>query len=146
MRIDPAIPLSEYQARREAVLDQLNGGVGVVFAGEPSGHDDFTADASFLYLTGIRDEPGAIVWLDPKSEDPRRRTMLLLKPRDPELEQWDGLRDPIDAALRQTTGFSWIVRTTALPRLLATAARRAGRLSCLHAFAAHTASPSFQIR
>ena len=142
MRIDPAIPLSEYQARREAVLDQLNGGVGVVFAGEPSGHDDFTADASFLYLTGIRDEPGAIVWLDPKSEDPRRRTMLLLKPRDPELEQWDGLRDPIDAALRQTTGFSWIVRTTALPRLLATAARRAGRLSCLHAFAAHTASPS----
>lgn len=142
MNIDTAIPLSEYQSRRNALLDSLSGAVGLVFAGEAQGHDAFRADQSFYYLTGIADEPGAMVWFDPKAEDPRRKIMLFLKPRDPELEQWDGLRDPIDAALRGATGFTWIMRTTYLPRTLTTAARRAGKMACLHPFAAHTANPT----
>lgn len=140
MNIDTSIPVSEYASRREAVLDALGGAVGLVFAGEPHGHEVFRPDSSFYYLTGIADEPGAMVWLDPKAEDPRRRIMLFLKPRDPELEQWDGLRDPIDASLRASTGFSWIMRTTYLGRVLTTGARRAGAMACLHPFATHTAS------
>ena len=140
MNIDTSIPVSEYASRREAVLGALGGAVGLVFAGEASGHEAFRPDSSFYYLTGIADEPGAMVWLDPKAEDPRRRIMLFLKPRDPELEQWDGLRDPIDASLRASTGFSWIMRTTYLGRVLTTGARRAGAMACLHPFAAHTAS------
>lgn len=142
MNIDTAIPSSEYHSRRNAVLDALNGAVGLVFAGEAQGHDAFRADQSFHYLTGIADEPGAMVWFDPEAEDPRRKIMLFLKPRDPELEQWDGLRDPIDASLRASTGFTWIMRTTYLPRTLTTAARRAGKMACLHPFAAHTANPT----
>lgn len=142
MNIDATITPAEYQSRRTAVLNALSGAVGLVFSGEPAGHDAFTPDASFYYLTGIADEPGACLWLDPRAEDPRRRIMLLLKPRDPELEQWDGLRDPIDASLRAATGFTWIMRTTYLPRILTTAARRAGKLACLHPFAPHTASVS----
>jgi Xaa-Pro aminopeptidase len=142
MNLDTNIPLSEYQARREAVLKSLGSAVGLVFAGEPHGHEAFRPDSSFYYLTGIADEPGAMVWFDGKAEDPRRSIMLFLKPRDPELEQWDGLRDPIDTSLRAATGFSWIMRSTYLPRTLTTAARRAGKMACLHPFAAHTANPT----
>ncbi len=142
MNIDTVIPVSEYQSRRHALLEALNGAVGLVFAGEAAGHDAFRVDASFYYLTGISDEPGAMVWFDPKAEDPRRRIMLFLRPRDQELEQWDGLRDPIDASLRGATGFTWMMRTTYLPRWLTTAARRAGKMACLHPFATHTANPT----
>lgn len=142
MNIDTAITISEYQKRRNAVLRALGGAVGLVFAGEASGHAPFTPDASFHYLTGITDEPGAVVWFDPASPDPRRRIMLMLRPRDPEMEQWDGLRDPIDSSLRDSTGFSWILRTPAISRWLVTAARRAGKAACLHPFASHTAPVS----
>ena len=44
------------------VLLALLGAVGLVFAGEPQGHEPFRPDASFYYLTGIADGPGAMVW------------------------------------------------------------------------------------
>ncbi len=144
MDICATIPLSEFRARREKLLKSLDGAVGVVFAGEGSGvlHGTWEPDANFYYLTGIRGEPGAAVVLDPASEDPKRACVLLLRPRNPEIERWDGLRDELSEGLKSATGFDTILRTTALPRLLTTIARKRARVACLHPFAVYDAPVS----
>lgn len=131
-----AISTAEYAARRATVLKALNGAAGLVFAGEGSmAHGPWTPDANFFAITGISDEPGAAVLLDPSAEDPRRRVVLFLKPLNPELERWDGHRDLIGDALRAKYGFETVMRTTALAMMLGAAARRSKRLACLHPFA-----------
>lgn len=139
--IDDTIALSEFVARRARVLRALRGCVGVVFAGEGSpplvGH--WHANSNFVYLTGIRREPGAAVLFDPANPDPKRRCILLLRPRDPEMETWDGLREPIDQRLRAATGFETVMRTSSLPAMLTRAARRSKRLACLHAVGTYNA-------
>lgn len=138
------ISLAEYAQRRERVREGLGGAVALVFAGESQAalHGTWEADANFRYLTGIGDEPGAMVLLDPNAEDPSRREILFLQPRNPEVEAWDGYRDPIGAALKARTGFRTIMRTLALPRLLTDVARRRGSLACIHAFASTSAPVS----
>ncbi len=130
----PRIALAEHAARRERLQKDLAGASGVVFAGEQSGHH-YEPDASFVYLTGITDEPGAAVLFDATSEDPERRIILLLRPLNPEVDRWDGLRDMISASLRQRYGFASVLRTSSLPELLLQAGRRSKRLACLHPFA-----------
>ncbi len=124
---------AELRGRREKLLKSLNGAVGLVYAGEPSGHH-FEADAHFVYLTGITDEPGSMVLFDPSHEDPDRRIVLFLKPINPELDLWDGYRSTISAALREKYGFATVLRTTHLPEALLQAARRNKKLACLHTF------------
>lgn len=138
------IPLEEYSQRRERVRRGLDGALALVYAGEsqPLLHGKWEADAHFQYLTGIADEAGAIVLLDPKAEDPKRREILFLAPLNPEMEAWDGYRDPVSAALKARTGFQTIMRTTALPRVLTDLARKRGSLACLHPFASINAAPS----
>ncbi len=140
--MDEHIPVSEYRKRREKVLRALKGAVGVVFAGEgsPPLVGQWRPDSHFYYLTGLAREPGASVLFDPKNPDPTRRCVLLLKPRDPEMEDWDGLREPIGLPLRTQTGFDKVVRTTYLPRMLTMAARRSKRLSCLHPVGSYAGS------
>ncbi len=140
----PAIPLAEYQARRDRVLRALKGSVGVVFAGEgsPPLLGKWRPDFNFYYLTGIEAEAGAAVVFDPKAEDPKRRCVLFLRSLDPELERWDGYREAISASLKKHTGFSAIMRTRILPTMLSAAARRAGSVACLHPLADYTASVS----
>lgn len=142
--IDQHIGVEEYRKRREALLRSLKGAVGVVFAGEgsPPLVGRWTPHQHFYYLTGMKAEHGAAVLFDPKSPDPLNRCVLLLKPRDPELEAWDGYRESISAELRAKTGFDRIRRTMLLPRLLLAAASRSKRLACLHPFSAHTAPVS----
>jgi Xaa-Pro aminopeptidase len=141
MTIGDGIDVSEFQARREVLLSKLEGAVGVVFAGTGSSAvtDTYQPDWNFYYLTGLRDESGGAVLLDPSSEDPRRRAVLLLRPLNPEVEEWDGYRDRIGTGLKQGTGFQTVMRTTMLPRLLTTAARRRAKLACLHPFAVYEA-------
>lgn len=138
------VSLAEYAQRRERVRRELDGAVGLVYAGEasPMLHGKWEADANFQYLTGIADEAGAVLLLDPKAEDPKRREVLFLAPLNPELEAWDGYRDPVNAALRARTGFATIMRTMALPRILTDVARRRGTLACLHPFATMNAPVS----
>lgn len=137
----PSIRTQEYADRRARLLRSLNGAVGIVFAGDhpPPYLRPWRADPQFAYLTGIDNEQGAAVLFDPTADDPKRRIVLLLKPVDPEMDRWDGYREQIGTPLRKRTGFDTVMRLSALPRLLGTAARRSKRLACLHAFAPHTA-------
>ncbi|MEO1008504.1 MAG: Xaa-Pro peptidase family protein [Planctomycetota bacterium] len=129
------IDLAEIKTRRERVAAQLDGGAAVVFAGEhsPSLRGDWEPAIEFLYLTGLADEPNAALVLDPTNPNPRRREVLLLRSRDPEDEQWHGIRESISPEMRDRFGVGTVFRTSRLHWLLTDAAARAGRLVCLHA-------------
>ncbi|MCZ6851334.1 MAG: aminopeptidase P N-terminal domain-containing protein, partial [Planctomycetota bacterium] len=128
------IPLREFASRRTKLLTGLKASVALVFAGEhdPDSDTPFRPHAHFEYLTGIVDEPGAVLLLDPTNPVEDRRSMLLLAPLNPEREKWDGYRLQISRALRERTGLQAIFRTEILPRLLNAAAVRSKRLACLH--------------
>ncbi len=140
----PSIPQSEFSQRRRRLLKTLRDSIGVVFAGEGDHHLDsaYRPHAHFEYLTGIADEPGAILLLDPTNPVEARRSMVFLKPIDPEVDQWNGLRLPVGQALRERLGIQTVYRTTHFPRYLAEASRRAKRFACLHPLAMHTAPVS----
>jgi len=136
----PTIPLEEFEERRQLLLNQLEGSIGIVLAGRGSGslHESFRPHAHFEYFTGIVDEPGAILLFDPGNSDPTRRVSLFLEPRDPEMERWDGARVPLGSELNSAVGIQSIYRTPAFPRFLQGATRRQKSVSCLHPLAVHT--------
>jgi Xaa-Pro aminopeptidase len=138
------IPLSEYVARRDAILKALKGAVGIVFAGEGAAPllGRWRPDFHFLYLTGLSAEPGAAVLFDPTHENPDRRCVLVLRPLNPEVDRWDGYRETIGSALRDRTGFTSVMRSGSLPALLTQAGRRSKRLACLHPFSTYPAPVS----
>jgi len=144
--VDHIISSAEYAERREKVLDALGGAAGLVLAGEQSAPDPpwnrRRTDACFWYLTGLDRETGASVLFDPSAEDPDQRITLFLRPRDPEVERWDGVRSPLDSAHKERTGFSSLARRNSLPARLTAAARRTRRLACLHPFSAYDADSS----
>ncbi len=146
---DTAITTEEYAARRSTVLDALDGAAAVILAGPEVStlQGRWTADPMFRYLTGLDYEGGAAVLFDPTAEDPARRIILFLRPRDIEAERWDGSRPSLDSALEARTGFTSIRRTPYLAGQLTHAARRTKRLACLHPFASYTAdvSPDLEI-
>jgi len=118
--------LKEYASRRNKVGKALKGAVGLVFAGDQdlSVESPWKPHAHFFYLTGVTNEPSAILLLDPSNPVASKREMLFLAPRDPELEQWDGLRMPLSSALRNEIGMASVVRTTMLARVLSDVASR----------------------
>ena len=140
----PAIGAIEFSRRRASLLKVLDGSVGLVFAGEadPSLHTPFHASAHFEYLTGITDESGASLLLDPRNPNPARRVQLFLRPLNPEREKWDGFRPEIGSELRARTGIETIFRSNMLPMQLLDAARRARQMSLLMPLATHTAPVS----
>lgn len=134
------IPLSEYASRRKKVLSSLKDAVGVLFAGDRNPHDEtpYRPHPHFEYLTGVVDEPRAVLMLDPTNPVAERRAMLFLAPLNPEHERWDGYRPEISGTLRERVGLEAIFRTGVLSRMLNVAARRARRLACLHPPALYT--------
>ena len=138
------IPLQGYANRRAHVLKSLKDSVALVFAGDmdASLHGEFRAHPHFQYLTGIVDEPGAVLLFDPLNPVEARRTILFLKPLNPELEKWDGFREEISSKLKAKYGVGTIMRTTAFARFLLEATKRAKRFALLHPLAAHTAPVS----
>jgi Xaa-Pro aminopeptidase len=135
----PSISLSEYGERRKAVGAALKRSIGLVFAGEIEDplHDTFRPHPHFEYLTGVVDEPGAVLLIDPSHPVAARREVLFLRPLNPELEQWDGLRLGLGEPLRKRAGIKTIHRTTHLARFLLEAATRSKSLACLHPLASH---------
>ncbi|MCI0364435.1 MAG: Xaa-Pro peptidase family protein [Phycisphaerales bacterium] len=134
------IPLREFAERRARLGAALKKSVGVVFAGDDESHGDalYRPHRHFEYLTGITDEPGAALLLDPTNPDPTRRERLFLRPLNPELEKWDGLRAEISGALKEKTGFKTILRLDKLPMFLTDSARRTKSLAVLHPPAQYT--------
>ncbi len=128
------IGAKEFAARRSRVLKALGGAVGMVCAGEGGAPllGKWRPNPHFAYLTGIDDEPGAVVVFDPQAEDPKRRVILFLKPSDPELEVWDGYREQIGMGLKARYGIETIMRTRYINRMLTGLARKRKRLACLH--------------
>jgi Xaa-Pro aminopeptidase len=143
------MPQFEFSQRRTRLRAALKRSAGMVFAGEDASHGDaaYRPHRHFEYLTGITNEPGAALLLDPTSPNPMRREMLFLRPLNPEAEKWDGYRDEISHTLREKTGFQAIYRLDKLPMFLSEAARRTKSLSCLHPLAQHTqpVSPDLDI-
>ncbi len=131
----PEIAPAEHAKRREKVAAALKGAVGLVFAGEPADalHGAFRPHPHFEYLTGVIDEPGAVLLIDGSAPEGRRST-LFLKPLDPEVEKWDGLRDEIASPLRQRYGLNQIFRLPRLGRVLDGCMKRTRRCACLHPF------------
>jgi Xaa-Pro aminopeptidase len=134
-----SIPLTEYQSRRQKLFKSLNGAAAIVFAGEgaPPLLGKWRPDQSFQYLTGLETEAGAAVLFDPANENPKRRIALFLRPLNPEVDRWDGYRDPISQSLKDATGFETVMRSNILPGTLTAAARRAKRVACLHPFSVY---------
>lgn len=146
---EPAIPLTEYAERRSRLLEALDGAAGLVLAGRGGGslHDSYRPHVHFEYLTGLIDEPGAMLLLDPGATDPKRSVCLFLEPRDPEMERWDGHRPPLDGALRERLGIESVFRTPGLSRFLLQGVRRLRKVACLHPLASHDqpVSPDLEI-
>jgi Xaa-Pro aminopeptidase len=140
----PAIEPREFARRRERLLKALEGSVALVFAGDadPNLHAPYAPHAHFRWLTGVIDEPGAVLMLDPRNPNPAWRTRLFLKPLNPEREKWDGFRHPIGAELKARTGLETIHRTDMLASQLLPSARRARVLSLLMPLSPHTAPVS----
>lgn len=128
------IPLTEFAERRRRLLKALNGAIGLVFAGEHDSHSDapYRPHANFRYFTGVTDEPGAILLLDPAHPVAARREQLYLRPLNPEVEKWDGYRFEINSALRERTGFKSVFRLDKLAMFLNQSVRRSRKLACLH--------------
>lgn len=104
--------LQTFQQRREQLRQKMGKGIGMVFAGEEYSGERFNVNPDFYYFTGLDDEPGAILIL--ASAEKRRKEMLLLKPRNPEEERWEGERLPLGEKLREKTGFQHVRRTDEL--------------------------------
>src|SRR3954471_2984103 len=105
----PDLPASAYRERRERVMRELDGCVAVLTArGETSGvTEDYRQDGDFLWLTGVN-EGEAWVLLAPRAK--YDRSVLFLRPRDPERERWTGPRDPLSPALLERFGVDKVLR------------------------------------
>ena len=144
---NPTIANSEFAARRERVMRSLardGNAIGLVLAGDAdhSLSSAWRPNPNFEYLTGITDEAGAILLLDPSHPVKARRAQLYLRPLNSELERWDGFREPVSAALKSRYGIETIMRTNSFSRFLLESAKRAKRFACLHPFSPHTAPVS----
>jgi len=86
--------------RRERFASQLGDGVAVLAAATEvtRNHDvehSFRQDSDFFFLTGF-DEPDAVMLLDPSA--PSEQYVLFVRPRDREMEIWNGRRAGVEGA------------------------------------------------
>ncbi len=99
------LPASFFVGNRANLLQQLRAmgpGTLAVIKSMPEqprngdGDHSFRQDSDFYYLTGV-EEPGAIALLDADSAKPYT---LLVRPRDPKREAWNGPRLGVEGALK----------------------------------------------
>src|SRR6188768_3214171 len=91
---------SEFKERRERVLAAIHPGVLVISAAPLAIRNndvehEYRQDSDFYYLTGF-DEPDSALFL---RSDGDVRSVLFVRPRDPERETWDGPRAGIEGAV-----------------------------------------------
>ncbi len=76
-------------------MDRIGDGIAVIPGGVLQTRNDdvdhhFRQDSNFFFLTGFP-EPDAVAVLDPSH--PTERYTLFVRPRDPDMEAWNGLRE-----------------------------------------------------
>ncbi|MEE2820035.1 MAG: Xaa-Pro peptidase family protein [Planctomycetota bacterium] len=127
------IPLKEYATRRTKVLAALKGAAGIVFAGDESHalQESWKPHAHFQYLTGLMNESGSAILFDPTNPVKSKQVILFLRPLNPEMEKWDGLRQELGSGLAKTVGIKTIMRTTYMPRVIADVITRAKTFATL---------------
>ncbi|HVF38886.1 MAG TPA: Xaa-Pro aminopeptidase [Gemmatimonadaceae bacterium] len=106
------IPLSEYAARRAAMVQGLPSGV-VVALGSPAPEHDYSwfyQNSRFSYLTGFG-EPEAALLMVVKDGAIVGRPIFFVQPKDPAREVWEGNRLGVDSA-RVIYGFDARPETT----------------------------------
>lgn len=105
-----------FKARRQALMKSMGDGVAVIYGRNVNSSDlgsgGFVQESSFYYLTGVS-ESGAALILAPGEH--RYKEILYLKPRNPEVENWDGRRPPLGDELEEATGFEEVRRINRLP-------------------------------
>lgn len=116
-----------FAERRRKVMAKLGGGIAVVFGASLGSSNSsvevpFYQDPDFAWLTGITDEPDAVLVMAP-SERTFRET-LLLPSRNPEAERWNVERVPLGAEIERRTGFQRVQRTSDLGKIVTDLARR----------------------
>lgn len=89
-------------AHRAAFGAAMGEGVALVRSGPEiirnrDTHFRFRPDSDFWYLTGFR-EPDAVAVLRPAADT--ERFVLFVRPRDPEMETWNGRRAGVEGAVR----------------------------------------------
>ncbi len=97
MTFDP----STFADRRDDFSGLLRGGIAVLPASTEvvrnfDVHHEFRQDSDFWFLTGF-DEPDAVAVIDPSH--PEERFVLFVRPRDRELEIWNGYRAGVEGAI-----------------------------------------------
>lgn len=102
----PPIGMETFKARRQALMDSLDGGVAILFSRGEETETGYMADGDFWYLTGI-DDPGAVLMLSPNEP---YRELLFLQPRNPEAERWTGWTPDLTDSLKQAWMFDNISR------------------------------------
>jgi Xaa-Pro aminopeptidase len=92
---------SDYRDRRLAVAKAIEPGVLVLFSAPLAIRNndvehEYRQDSDFFYLTGF-DEPESVLVV---RSSPSPKTVLFVRPRDPERETWDGPRAGVEGATR----------------------------------------------
>lgn len=127
-------PPEVYRERRSKLMATLKDGVAVIHG---AGRDatsgpvspPFFQNGDFAWLTGIVDEPGAVLVLAPAERT--FREFLLLPTRDIEAERWDVERLPLGSLIEQRTGIQRVRRANTLDGLVTALASRSKALHFL---------------
>jgi Xaa-Pro aminopeptidase len=121
-----------FKARRDALMEKLDGRVAVLYGAEARTggvvEELFIQESSFYYLTGVS-EPGAALLLIPDAK--RYKEILYLQPRNPDVENWNGRREPLGYALEAATGFPEVSRIGRLGRDLTAAMQNSRKAAFL---------------
>jgi len=97
----PETPTMErFAQRRRQFMTSIGDGIAVIpGASETVRNDDvhheFRQSSDFFFLTGF-DEPDSVAVFDPSHDDPY---VLFVRPRDPEMESWNGRRAGVEGAV-----------------------------------------------
>jgi Xaa-Pro aminopeptidase len=93
--------LAPFVERRQRFAEALGDGLAVIPGARESVrnsdvHYEFRQDSDFYYLTGF-DEPDAVALFNPSH--PKEPYVLFVRPRDRELEVWNGRRAGVEGAI-----------------------------------------------
>lgn len=130
----PFVP-EVYRSRRARLMAELKTGLAVIHGATAFGAPDntiaapFTQNGDFAWLTGISDEPGAVLVLAPGEAVVKE--FLFLPSRDVETERWEVERLPLGSLIEQRTGVQRVQRTARLGGVVTQLATRAKELHFL---------------